>query len=120
MRIGILEKVQQPTDFPRHFSSKKLADTLVSNGDAVWCGRKRVQLTSCRTWAVVKLSYTETVVKKPNSNVEVVIPRIKPYRPEEHWGLMLHYPPTDQTSYAKANFIRVWGSNQRQENECQQ
>ena len=107
-RISVMEMSQQPTDKPDHFTSRKIAEAIVADRKAVWCGKRRIHLTTKQCWAAIRLSYKEVVIKSRSSNIEVVIPQLVPYDPKEHYCTMLHYPPIDQSSYAKANFARVW------------
>lgn len=102
-RIYVLEA--HPTSDRPHMASKKFALLVVQNKKAVWVDKNTIKLTTGESWATVKMSFRYIVAKN------VPIPQLRPFKDEEWFGMMLHYPPADQSSYAKYNFNRIWGSN---------
>ena len=112
-RIGILEASQQANECPMHWTSRKLANAVVDDRRGRWITKKKVHLTSKEPWALIKVMFSETVTPR---GLEIIVPLLRPFDPNEHDSMRIQYPIPDQTSYAKANFARVWGRNQ----ECQQ
>lgn len=113
-RVGILERNESVNARPRHIVSRRLAEAVVAGNKGKWCGKKVIQLISSECWASTRIAFKEV---KTARGVELVVPQLKVYRREEHFSLMLHYPPTDQTSYAKRRFLEIWGSNAPTRNE---
>ena len=119
-RISVMEVTQQIADKPNHFTTRKIAQAIVSDKQAEWCGKRRIKLLTSKSWASIRLSYKEISVCRGKKVTEIVLPQLTKEDPYENRRcMMLQYPPTDQTSYSKANFNRIWGSNLRNQDDCQ-
>lgn len=104
-RVYVLEANQALTDVPLHSASRKFVTLVVEARKAVWKSKKLIQLTTKESWATIKL-YFKQVLSTP-INIHI----LNPYNQAEDFGLQLQYPTPDRTSYAKKNFVRIWGSN---------
>lgn len=104
MRVGIVCFGEAADSRPWMFISVPLAKQLVADGTHERLSKKKIR------------ELAPHITPKPDpkrhcrTKLKIIIPKLNAPAPVES-NLNLFYPIKDYSSYAKANFERIWGEN---------